>query len=678
MFYEYLKKLKNTDDIQEIINILDNLEDFLLDNNINYDKVIEELIRNKNVSHMIYILSGNMDKLSDVSDFILMLVDAYNNKLGEDDIELLEMLKRKSLEDEELIVKRYQRLVYKYANMYRGRGVEFEDLVQVGNMGLLKAIREYDYTRKSKFMSVAVWYIKGFIRRELYNNSRSVRIPIYVKELIDKIYSLKSKYYKEYKSEITDEEICDIFNISLEKLHELYSYSLSIDSLDRQIENDKSSKGVNLSNFIPDNRLGPEEESEKRLLVDGIQRLFRLARLSERQIQVLTFRYGLGNSMPITLEEIGKKFGLTRERVRQIEESAKKKIKESTYAKEFKIYIDGQCLDEVKNMDEDSSIEKKQFKEGDNDKMNTPKKMLSGFKGITIDQLRDAVSQLNEKDQNIVYKRYGRTLEEILDGWTSNEAKRYRNKIKVELMRILGIEHEEVNAKKIFKRVDCYDVSIIKCAIEGMFQEYKDIIYKKFGSDLDGYYTITNEEAKLLNALIIPTIKRRIKKIIKGEKVLPMKKYNRNESGKMVKDSNIQVIEEVTQNVEENNSIETDEIKDTANISETSTNDLSPESNNSAIESDLFDCSHLEPIVSSPMFKEFIKRYDVRDMTICALAFGYIGKYYDIDSLSLFLNIDKNIIIKGIKKVIAGYKMYINEELDNAIEKPIEKRLQLL
>ena len=282
------------------------------------------------------LLGSNSAKVNDPVRMYLKEIGLVPLLSNEEEKELAIAVENGDLEAKQRLAEANLRLVVSIAKRYVGRGMLFLDLIQEGNLGLIKAVEKFDYRKGYKFSTYATWWIRQAITRAIADQARTIRIPVHMVETINKLIRVSRQLLQELGREPTPEEIAAEMNMPVERVREILKISQEPVSLETPIGEEEDS---HLGDFIQDDNVPvPADAAAFTLLKEQLEEV--LGTLTEREQKVLTLRFGLEDGRARTLEEVGKEFNVTRERIRQIEAKALRKLRHPSRSRKLKDYLE--------------------------------------------------------------------------------------------------------------------------------------------------------------------------------------------------------------------------------------------------------------------------------------------------------------------------------------------------
>ena len=322
------------DDIELLDSLYEKLQDASIDVfDVASDEAAAELLNEQDID----LSKVKLDKTvsSDPVRMYLREIGKHDLLNAEEEVDLAQRAENGDKIAAAKLARANLRLVVSIAKRYMGRGLHFLDLIQEGNIGLMRAVEKFDWKRGFKFSTYATWWIRQAITRAIADQAKTIRIPVHMVETINKYKKIERQLEQELERTPTPEEVANVMGIEVEKARGIVKIAQDTTSLETPVGKEEDTR---LKEFIEDETtLSPFESASRELLKDHIDEV--LQTLNDRERKVLELRFGLEDGKTRTLEEVGKEFGVTRERIRQIEAKALRKLRHPTRSKRLKDYL---------------------------------------------------------------------------------------------------------------------------------------------------------------------------------------------------------------------------------------------------------------------------------------------------------------------------------------------------
>ena len=587
---------------------------------------------------------GDTDLSTDVVYDYFKAISKFSLLSREEEIALAKEVANNNKQAKDKFVCSNLKLVVSIARKYTGRGVEFIDLIQDGNTGLMKAVDRFDPTKGYKFSTYATWWIRQAVTRSLANKSRLIRVPAHMDVKINAYIRAKNMFMNSLTAPFTNKLFAEFLNVNVEVIDNLDNfikiYGINMASLNAKIDDD-----TEFGEFIADQKNEIEETSISTILKSEIEKLID-SKLNSQQADIIRKRFGIGddNPAPMTLEQIGDIYGLTRERIRQIEAKALKKLKIYFKKNNLKVYID----ESSKPIDESSKP------------INDSKKEAKPQK--TIDDCISILGsmQIPSNSEIIQYINKINNKQEKNGGLEQGDVVMKDNKKVVETERKV-----RKSLDNLYDYFDEYSEDLIDQVIAQLDDRSKSILVMRYGKDLKKPILnkkFAQESKKEFYNKVIPDMKRILKRL---------------ENEKSVSHSdNIKDIDISTTDSEsiDNGDVENSVAEKYPNLyTECSMNSevqmISNTKDVSKDESNNENYIRTLEIFGSEEFRNMTLQKPMNECVILALKLGYVdGKYFSSSSIANFLGVDVSEVDTIVKKTLVEYKEVLNGMIDKAIE----------
>lgn len=632
----------------------------------------------------------------DSTSIYLKEIQNYGRYSKEEELEIITRIKNGDIKARNEFLEHNLRLVVSVAKKYQGRNIPLIDLIQEGNIGLMKALDEFDINKGCKFSTYATNWIIAFITRYIADKSRNIRLPVNFYYEINNFRKIKSRLERELGREPTVLELARKTGKGKDTILRYFAYLNDTKSLDDKVG---EKENTDFSYFIPSKDESLEKSAIKNDLSIRMSELLEKCNLNKKEIDVLSSRYGLNGRDVLTLEELGSKYGVTRERIRQIEARALKKIRNSIHIKELVDFTDSpdKALENLMKMREayvyNPTSHKKSVIDDESDNDRGKSKNIYDIyadKGFFKEEVNEAIESLSEEEINLLKSKYGENLDKCpTTRMDRNEfTEKFMHGLFPKILLIMKNNREKNMIKEpknerkknmkmprniyaIFREQGYSEEELTKTINSLSFDEV-EMLKSIYGDDFTKVPTVTlsKEEKTRLYSVVFAKIRRKIKKTRNLQSIMQDVENKDEVVNDNTEVSNVKDVMEVVSNSEET-------IVDTKNVTISNQTDVQEEvpvivpikevevSTTPTVNSGY---GKFLELLKTPTFSDMLSILTPKEAVIIMLKLGYIdNKYFSTDRIAEFLEIEPSEVSETTKKVILLLKERINDYIDLAI-----------
>ena len=616
-------------------------------------------------------------------------------RYSKEELEIITKIKNGDIKARNKFLEHNLRLVVSVAKKYQGRSIPLIDLIQEGNIGLMKALDEFDINKGCKFSTYATNWITAFITRYIADKSRNIRLSVNFYYEISNFRKIKNRLERELDREPNILELARKTGKGKDTILRYFAYLNDTKSLDDKVG---EKENTDFSYFIPSKDESLEKSAIKKDLSTRMSELLKKCNLNEKEIDVLSSRYGLNGGDVLTLEELGSKYNVTRERIRQIEARALKKIRNSIHIKEFADFTDSpvKAIDNLMKMRKAYAFNPTSFKKAviaeDEDNNDKDKNIYNIYadKGFFKEEVDEAISSLSEEEINLLKSRYGDNFdkrpttrmdrnefaEKFMQGlfpkilliMKNNREKNMIKEPKNERKKYMKVPR---NIYAIFREQGYSKEEVIE-TIKALPNDEVEMLKSIYGADFTEIPTVTlsKEEKTRLYSVIFAKIRRKIKKARNSKSVIEDVENKNKGVNDNIEVTNVKDKMEVVNHNDE-------KVEDTKNVTISNQTGVQEEepvivpskevevSTTQAVNSEY---GKFLELLKTPPFSDMLSILTPKDAVIIMLKLGYIdNKYFSTDRIAEFLEIEPSEVSETTKKVILLLKERINDYIDLAI-----------